>query len=106
MHATILTIVSYSGNGPDHKLIVSDAIVPQCAILKHVSVPVQPSLVCQPYCSCQGERAAGGEVSPPCCGAQSPVLEEAHCCLGLYEVAKLTHHFDVLQQHTHTHVLI
>ena len=46
MYATVLTVVPYSCDGPDHKLIVSDAIVPECAILQHISVPVQTRLVC------------------------------------------------------------
>lgn len=50
----------------------------------------------------EGRAGRGEGVSPPCCGAQSPVLKEADSCLGLYEVAKLTHHFNVLQQRTHS----
>lgn len=39
------------------------------------------------------------DYSPPCGGAQSPILKEADCSFGLYQVPKLTHHFNVLHAH-------
>ena len=33
---------------------------------------------------------------PPCGGALTPILKEANCTLGLYQVPKLTHHLSIL----------